>query len=202
MGRKHFCKICNDANAAPAINAMIESHVRQAMIHEQFPAYSTSQISRHSRGCLQPKPMADLADAPASRDHEKWLQRADLTYARASADGDTKSAAQAISVAVRALTAMHKKQEQEATKAEKAAANPDDIKFTVAQIDALIKHDAESGVGDRGYPKVYTLFNEEQQFRQLVDAIWSNRALLPVALAAATPNFLPQRESQNVTAHD
>jgi hypothetical protein len=199
MGRKHSCKICtSDLAITSQVNAQIEAGCKQKLIHEQNPQFSISQISRHTRNCLAPKPTSDLSTEQGSAEIAKWLERADQTFLVASANGDVRSAASAIGTAVRTLSAMHRKQEREAEKAEKAVHDPTDVQFTVAQIDALVRHDAENGVGDRGYPKVYTLHNEEQQFRQLVQAIWDNRALLPLLLAAATANYIPERKSENV----
>jgi hypothetical protein len=192
MGRKHSCTICaSDPAITSQVNAQIEAGVRQKVIHEQFPQFSVSKISRHSRRCLQPKPTGDLSTEQGSAEIARWLERAESTFLVAQANGDTKSAASAISTAVRTLSAMHKKQEQEA-KAEKAVHDPTDVQFTVAQIDAMIRRDAENGAGDRGYPRNFTLYNEEQQFRQLVDSIWANRALLP-ALLTVSANYILER---------
>src|SRR5260370_14425879 len=196
MGRKHLCKICtSDPAISSQVNAMIEAHVKQRTIHAQFPQLSISQISRH-RNCLAPKPTSDLSTEQGSAEISRWLDRAEQTFLVASANGDVRSAASAIGTAVRTLSAMHRKQERELEKAEKAGHDPTDVQFTVAQIDALIRHDAESGAGDRGYPWVYSLWNEEQQFRQLFKSIWANRALLPTLLAASTGNYIPRRETE------
>jgi hypothetical protein len=199
MGRSRRCAICASPDVA-AINAQLEAGLKQLAIHEAFPAFSIFQLSRHKRGCLA-KPASDLSTEQGSREIARWLERAESTFLVAQANGDTKSAASAISTAVRTLSAMHKKRDQELAKAEKAAANPDDVSFTVAQIDKLIAHDAKSGDGDRGYPRNFTLFNEEPMFRQLVDIIWANRALLP-ALLATSANYIPERVTEHVNAND
>jgi len=195
MSRK--CKICNNLTAASQVNAMIESRVKLTIIAQEVPEFSPYQLSRHKNNCLAPKPTGDLSIEQGSQEIARWLERAESTFLVAQANGDTKSAASAISTAVRTLQSLHKKREAEQEAAKKVA-DPSDVQVTVAQIDALIRHDAENGTANNGYPRVYTLFNEEQLFRQLVNAIWDNRALLSMLLAAAATNYIPERKSDNV----
>ena len=141
MGRARHCAICTtDPAITSQVNAQIEAGCKQKLIHEQNPQFSVSQISRHSRH-LAPA-TADLTDAPASRGHALWLRRAEETFLRASADGDTKSAGQAISVVVRASTAMHKKQAEEA-EAEKADV---DDRYSIGAIDQSLRKSWRSGI--------------------------------------------------------
>ena len=194
MGRKRSCSVCLDPGIA-TINSLIESGVTQRTISEQFP-FSVSQISRHSRH-LAPA-TADLTDAPASRDHALWLRRAEETFLRASADGDTKSAGQAISVAVRALTAMHKKQSEEA-EARKAVT---DDPFSVQSIDQSLRDFMKQRDAANDYPsaKAESLFIETPDFARIVFAVWRDRSLIPALLTACT-NYIPERKSENVNAN-
>jgi hypothetical protein len=202
MGRKHSCTICaSDPAITSQVNAQIESGVRQKVIHEQFPQFSVSQISRHTRGCLAPKPTGDLSTEQGSAEIARWLERAESTFLVAQSQGDTKSAASAISTAVRTLSAMHKKQEQEA-KAEKAVHDPTDVQFTVAQIDALIKHDAEHPCGDSTTPRCLELLREEPDFGELVQRLWANRNLLPALLGWSNTELLAERVSEHVNANN
>lgn len=204
MGRSKHCRICDHPEIA-TINSQIEAGVRQKAIHESFPQFSVSQISRHSRH-LAPA-TADLTHAPASRDHALWLRRAEETFLRASADGDTKSAGQAISVAVRALTAMHKKQAEEA-EAEKADV---DDRYSIGAIDQSLREFMAQRDSERGGigAKSACLCQEEPKFGELVLIIWSDRRLLETLLIHAkncavhiADGFIPPRETQNVTAND
>jgi hypothetical protein len=199
MGRAKHCTICtSDPVISSQVNSLIEAGVRQKVISTEFPQFSVSKLSRHTRVCLQPTLAPDLSTDVGAGEMQVWRDRCEAAYHLAIANGDSKAAIQACSAATRQLAALAKHQEAEARKAEKAIHDPTDVQFTVTQIDALIKHDAESGVGNSSYPRVYTLCNEEQLFRQLVDAIWANRLLLPMLLAAATTNYIPERKSENV----
>jgi hypothetical protein len=196
MGRKRSCKICtSDSAITSQVNAQIEAGVRQKVIHEQFPQFSVSKLSRHSRGCLAPKPEAERANESGSAKHAKWLERAESTFLVAQANGDTKSAAQAISVAVRALTAMHKKQAEEA-EADKAGA---DDRHSIQAIDEQLRNFmAQRDVANDGVSaKAQSLLIEEPAFCSLVFAVWKNRALLP-ALLNTSATYFPERKLENV----
>lgn len=202
MGRQKCCKICtSEAAITGQVNALIESGVKQRIIHEQHPEFSVSQISRHTRFCLQSK-VAEITAPAASAEIQRWLERAESTFLIAQSNGDARSASSAISVAVRALSGLAKQVERETAAAEKAAADPNDVSFTVQQLDALIRQQAERGVIQNGImPRILTLASEESSFRELVQKIWANRAILP-ALLATSENFLPERVTENANANN
>src|SRR5208337_5191808 len=103
MGRKKACRICDDTTALGPINAMLESKVGQRTICEQYPQFSTFQISRHKRHLAQPTP--DLADGSET---DIWLRRCHDSYNQACIDGDTKARVSAISTAARTLEKLRK----------------------------------------------------------------------------------------------
>jgi hypothetical protein len=189
MGRKRHCTICADAAIAGQIRAQIEAGCRQKLIAEQNPGFSVSQISRHARFCLTPQPKADLSTEQGSQEIARWLERAEATFLVAQANGDTKSAASAISTAVRTLSAMHKKQERELEQ-ERASADHPDRSLKIGDLDKLVadytaKLDSENGgVAE----KVQGLLIESPNFTKLVFAIWADRNLLPVLLERITIN--------------
>ncbi len=190
-----MCDLHHDPAITSQVNAQIEAGCKQKLIHEQNPQFSVSQISRHSRH-LAPA-TADLTDAPASRGHALWLRRAEETFLRASADGDTKSAGQAISVAVRALTAMHKKQAEEA-EAEKADV---DDRYSIGAIDQSLREFMAQRDSERGGVAVKSacLLEEVPEFSTLVFAVWQDRSIIP-ALLATIPTYVSPRETQNANA--
>jgi hypothetical protein len=183
MGRKRHCTICADSVVAGQINAQIEAGCKQQLIHEQHPQFSISQVSRHSRGCLATKPVGDLSTEQGSQEIARWLERAEATFLVAQANGDSKSAASAISTAVRTLSAMHKKQAQELEQERASADNPD-RSLKISDLDKLVadytaKLDSENGgVAE----KVQGLLIESPDFTKLVFAIWADRGLLPALL--------------------
>jgi hypothetical protein len=199
MGRARHCSICtSDPAICGQVNALIESGVRQRMIHDQFSQFSISQISRHSRGCLQPKLTSDLSTEQGSAEIARWLERAESTFLVAQANGDTKSAASAISTAVRTLQSLHKKQEAE-KKAEKDGVDRDSVAVTVKGIDALLNEYAKQPEDFRAVDARAVQLLGDQQFRQLVNAIWNNRDLLP-ALLTASADYIPERTTEHVNA--
>ncbi len=200
MGRARRCAICaSDPAITSQVNAQIEAGCKQKLIHEQFPQFSISKLSRHGRFCLASKSAPELVNEAGSAKHAKWLERAESTFLTAQANGDTKSAAAAISVAVRALTAMHKKQAEE-VEASKAVA---DDRYSIQAIDQTLKDFmAELDAKNGGIAtKAACLTHEESRFGELVLAIWNNRALLPVLLNASM-NYLPERVTEHVNAND
>jgi hypothetical protein len=197
MGRAKHCSICtSDSAIVSQVNAQIEAGVRQKVIHEQFPQFSVSKISRHTRRCLQSKATADLSTEQGSAEIARWLERAESTFLTAQANGDTKSAASAISTAVRTLSAMHKKQEAE-QKAEKDGVDRDSVEVTVKGIDAMMREYAAQPESSRAIDAQCVLLLSNQQFRQLVSKIHVQPDLLPMLLAAATTNYLTPQEPQS-----
>jgi len=184
------------------INNLIESGVRQKTIHEQHPQFSVSQISRHTRFCLQPQGTPVISSETRSAQIERWLQRAESTFALATVNGDSRSAIAAVGAATRALVQLEKQIQSEIA-SEKDGVDRDSIEVTVAGIDALLRQAAESGAIQNGVtPRTLTLLTDEPSFGELVQKIYANRALLPTLLATAT-NYLPERTtSEHAPAND
>jgi hypothetical protein len=197
MGRKHSCKICtSDPAISSQVNALIESSVRQRMIHEQHPQFSVSQISRHTRNCIMPT-VPDLAVDAGADDMDVWRQRCNDAYNLAVANGDSRSAIAACSAATRQLIALSRRKEQEA-KAAKDDIDRDTAEFTIKGCDAMLAEYAKLPEDFRAIDARAVQLLGDQHFRQLVSQIWEHRDLLPLALAAATPNCLPERKMENV----
>jgi len=197
MGRAKRCAICtSDAAISAAVNAQIESGICQKMIHAEFPQFSVSQVSRHTRGCLAPKPTGDLSTEQGSQEIARWLERAEQTFLVAQANGDTKSAASAISTAVRTLQSLHKRRETE-QKAVKDGVDRDSYEFTIKGCDAMLAEYAKQPESSRAVDARCIQLLGDQQFRHLVSQIWERRELLP-ALITATANYIPERKTENV----
>jgi hypothetical protein len=179
------------------INAQLEADVRQRVIHEAFPRFSVSQLSRHSRGCLAPKPTGNLSNEQGSQEIAKWIERLDQTFLLAASQGDTKGATAACSAAARTLQSLHKKLEREA-KAAKDNVDRDTAEFTIKGCDAMLREYAAQSESSRALDAQCVLLLSNQQFRQLVSKIHEQPDLLPMLLAAATTNYLPERKSENV----
>jgi hypothetical protein len=192
------CKICKDSSVTATINTLIASGVRQKVIAEQHPGFSIFQISRHKNNCLAPNVAPEIAADAGSDELRVWMQRNTDAYNLAIVNSDSRSAIAACSAATRQLIALHKKLEKEAKAAEKAV-DPDSregLKITVAGIDALLAHAAESGDIENGIaPRVLTLLNEEPSFAQIVQTIWANRSILPALLACCVTDYLPPRQT-------
>jgi len=202
MGRARHCAICtSDPGITSQVNAQIEAGCKQKLIHEQFPQFSVSKVSRHVRNCLAPKPLSDLSTEQGSAEIARWLGRAESTFLTAQANGDTKSAASAISTAVRTLQSLHKKREAEA-KAATDGVDRNSVEFTIKGCDAMLNEYAKLPEDFRAVDARAVQLLGDQQFRQLVSQIWEHRDLLPVLLDAATTNYLAPRESEHATAHD
>jgi hypothetical protein len=198
MGRARHCAICtSDPAISGQVNAQIESGVRQKVIHEQFPQFSISQVSRHTRNCLAPKPTGDLSTEQGSQEIAKWLERLDQTFLLAASQGDSKGATQACSAAARTLQSLHRKLEQEA-KATKDSVDRDTAEFTIKGCDAMLREYAAKPADFRAIDAQYLLLLGNQQFRQLVSKIWEHKDLLPMLLAAATTNYLAPKEPEHV----
>jgi len=202
VGRAKKCAICtSDPAITGQVNNLIESGVRQKVIHAQHPQFSVSQISRHARFCLQAQGAPVISSETRSAQIERWLQRAESTYALATVNGDSRSAIAAVGAATRALTVLEK-QVQAETEAKKDGVDRDSIEVTVKGIDALLRKAAESGdIRNGEAPRTLTLLADEPTFGELVQHIYANRALLPALLATAT-NYLPERTSEHVHAND
>jgi hypothetical protein len=191
MGRKHFCKICNDATAAPAINAMIESHVRQAIIHTEHPEFSISQISRHGRNCLA-KPKVDSADGSEAG---VWLERLRQTYDQAVIDGDTKARVSAITAASRSLEKMRKaeaeKQDDELPTDVHQWTDKQGAQFT-AYIDSVVREATEKAGPDSGVGRMNWLYSLSPDALALFRKISGDPDLL-MSVRNFVANQLPQR---------
>lgn len=199
MGRKHFCKICSDPVVAERINAAIAVGCKQKVIAVDNSGFSVSQISRHTRSCLAPAPV-ELSPETRSAQIERWLARADASYAVAASQGDAKAQVAAISAATRALGQLEKQVKAE-TEASKAVTED---RYSIQAIDQQLRDFMQERDAKHGgvQTKSACLCQEEPKFKELVLAIWNNRALLPVLLAAATTNYLAPRESEHVNAND
>ncbi len=208
MGRARHCSICaSDPAISSQVNAQIEAGCKQKLIHEQNPQFSVSQISRHTRGCLAPKPTPDLSTEQGSAEIARWLERAESTFLVAQANGDTKSAASAISTAVRTLSAMHRKQAEEAEAAKAVA----DDRHSVQALDQQVKEFMAQRDSERGGigTKSACLCEEEPKFGELVLVIWSDRRLLDTILihakgcaAIVADGFIPPRETTHADANN
>jgi len=207
-GRPRKCRICRaDFAIAARINSMLESHVHLKVITAEIPEFSVSQLSRHKNRCLLAREKAELTDVSGSAEHAKWLERAESTFLIAQSQGDVKSAAAAISVAVRALTAMHKRQGQEAA----AAKAVTDERYSVQILDQRVKDFLQERDSKNGgvQTKAACLCEEELKFREIVQLIWADRRLLDTILIHAkqcativADGFIPPRETENATAND
>jgi hypothetical protein len=82
--------------------------------------------------------MSETATDAGSAEIRTWLDRAESTYLAAQSNGDTKSAGQAISVAVRSLTALAKQKKVEA-EAVKAVDNSPDRPLSIQDCDAALR---------------------------------------------------------------
>jgi hypothetical protein len=170
------------------VNSLIESGVRQKFIHDQHPQFSVSQISRHSRFCLQAK-TTEVNAPSASSEITKWLERADQTYALAVANGDSKNAVSAISAATRGLTALSKQLEKEREQEQTSPDHPD-RPMTIADFDRVIKDFEQSG----GFADSQWLYALQPTTLILFKRIAANPSLL-----AAVAEM---EKTQNVATHN
>lgn len=197
--RQSKCQICSDLTSVGQVNSLIESGVRQKLIHQEYPQFSVSQISRHSRNCRAPNAITgELPPGAGGDELDVWRQRCTDSYHLAVANGDSRSAISACSAATRQLVALAKRQEKEA--AAKEAIDPTSaagLQLTIAGIDAVVKMAAETGdMQNRAAPRAIALLNDEPSFSQIVQAIWANRAILPALLACCvTTDYLPPRQT-------
>ncbi len=209
MGRARRCAICaSDPAITSQVNAQIEAGCKQKLIHEQNPQFSVSQISRHTRNCLTPKPASfELTTETRSSQIARWLTRAEVSYAVAASQGDAKAQVAAISAATRALGQLEKQVKAE-TEAEKADV---DDRYSIGAIDQSLREFMAQRDSERGGigAKSACLCQEEPKFGELVLIIWSDRRLLETLLIHAkncavhiADGFIPPRETQNVTAND
>jgi hypothetical protein len=197
MGRKHFCKICSDPVAAERIKSAIEVGCKQKAIAADNPGFSVSQISRHRNRCLAPASV-ELTTETRSAQIERWLARADASYAVAASQGDAKAQIAAISAATRALGQLEKQVKAE-TEAEKADA---DDRHSISSIDKTLHDFMQERDAARGgiSTKAQCLCQEESDFGQLILKIWADRAILPMLLTTCA-NYIPERVTENVNAN-
>jgi len=142
VSRPKKCKICTgDLVITGQVNSLLEAGVKLKTIAEQVPGFSVFQLSRHKNNCLAPKAASELPPESGSAEITKWLQRAEDTYLTAQVNGDVKSAASAISTAVRTLTALEKQIQAEKTEADAGVDNPN-RPMNIADFDKLV-HDFE-----------------------------------------------------------
>jgi hypothetical protein len=146
MSRPRKCKICNGDPAITAqVNALLESCVTLKVIAEQIPEFSTFQLSRHKRNCLQSKITTDFAD-DGSTAIAKWMQRAEDLYLTAGANGDVRSQVAALSAAVRSIAARERQKEKERD----SEPVDDPSALTIENIDKLVRQYAVRVEQERG----------------------------------------------------
>ena len=139
MGRPRKCPICTaDSAIKLQIDALLIASVSIKTVVSQVAGYSRDQLSRHKHRCLQPQPVPECEPESTTAQAEKWLARADSTYALASINGDSKAMVSAISAATRALTALDKRKAVAAA-VEKEAANSPDRSLTISECDRLLR---------------------------------------------------------------
>jgi hypothetical protein len=189
MSRPKKCKLCTgDPAIAGQVNALLETGVKLRTIVEEHPEFSVYQLSRHRNKCLMPNFASELSPESGSAEIQKWLERAESTYLLAQANGDSRSASSAISVAVRALTSLQKQiaHETEIEQAATADNNPN-RPFTIAELDKIMAEHYAKLEAEENFTreKARTLLDTCPQFAELVFTCWKTRSLIPEMLALA-----------------
>ena len=196
MGRSKHCRICDHPEIA-TINSLIESGVRQAVIHEQFPRFSISQISRHGRNCLV-KPPVDLSN---DTEADVWLKRLESAHAQSVVDGNIAGQIAACGQAGRALERARK------VKAAKADAElPSDChRWSETQgaqfrayIDSVVREATEKSGPDSSVAQMNWLYSLSAETLTLFRRVTANPALLAQVQQLET-NFLTQRPTSGET---
>jgi hypothetical protein len=159
MGQRgRACPVCSNPELLPVVTALLEAGTTHAEIAERT-AFSKDQIARHRRHSAKTSAPADeptnelaVSNARLSR----WLERSEAAWVAASAQGDTKSAIDALRSGVRAELEHHRRLEkQERTAVAETSA---DGQPTLESLDALLRETSTqfescpvcTGWGDNG----------------------------------------------------
>ncbi len=123
------CQVCTHPDH-DAINAALVNGERLNVVAEQF-SISKFSLSRHRAKHLNSPKIENGEDSP-----RKWLERAEIVWEAASHDQDVRGQCDSVRIALRALEATRKHEEQQETKPD---GDERSAPVTVAFIDSLVE---------------------------------------------------------------